>query len=77
MCLRVCVRFCVTVRVCVLSMTFHSPYLQDEGGEEALDMIFNGHLSLSRYGFTPDDILLLDGDFDLPDAILQAMEANS
>lgn len=56
-------------------MIYHSH--KDEAGEEALDMIFNGHLSLSRYGFTPDDILLLDGDFDLPDAILQAMEANS
>jgi len=56
-------------------MIYHNH--KDEAGEEALDMIFNGHLSLSRYGFTPDDILLLDGDFDLPDAIVQAMEANN
>jgi len=49
---------------------------KDESGEETLDEIMYGHLSLSRYGFSPDDSLLLDGDFDLPQEIVDAMKLN-
>ena len=42
-----------------------------------MDRIFDGHLPLSRYGFTADDVLILDGDFDLPEPIVDAIRANN
>jgi len=49
---------------------------KDETGAEALDQVFHGHMPLSRYGFSPEDALLVDGDFDLPEQILDAIKAN-
>jgi hypothetical protein len=46
------------------------------GAEEAtLDEIFDGRLPLSRYDFQEDDSLVIDGDFDLPEQIDTAIEA--
>jgi len=50
---------------------------KDESGEEVMDEVMFGHLSLSRYEFSSEDTLLLDGDFDLPKEILDAIEMNT